>query len=72
MREYVRLFVGMLRWLVVNLIISPFLKRYFEAPLVEIIEKIFGDRVPEDNVESAGGVSAGVLDGSVVDINPSV
>ena len=72
MGEYVKLFVGMLRWLVVNLIISPFLKRYFEAPLVGIIEKIFGDRVPEDDVESAGGGSAGVLDGSVMDINPSV
>ena len=50
MREYVKLFVRMLRWLVVNLIISPFLKRYFEAPLVGIIEKIFGDRVPEDDM----------------------
>ena len=62
----------MLRWLVVNLLISPLLKKYFEVPLVGFVMKIFGDRVPEDDVESAGGGSAGVLDGSVMDVDPPV
>ena len=72
MKEYVKLFVKLLKWVIMNLLISPLLKRYFEAPMVEFLVRIFGDRVPEsgqvpeDDVESASGGSACALGGSAV------
>ena len=72
MKEYVKLFVKLLKWVIMNLLISPLLKRYFEAPMVEFLVRIFGDRVPEsghvpeDDVEIASGRSACALGGSAV------
>ena len=72
MKEYVKLFMKLLKWVIMNLLISPLLKRYFEAPMVEFLVRIFGDRVPEsgqvpeDDVESASGGSACALGGSAV------
>ena len=72
MKEYVKLFVKLLKWVIMNLLISPLLKKYFEAPVVEFLMRIFGDRVPEsgqvpeDDVESARGGSVCALGGSAV------
>ena len=73
MREYVvKLIVRVLRWVVVNLLISPLIKKYFEVPLIGLLMKIFGGIVPEDDLESGGGASAGVLDSSAMGEGPPV
>ena len=72
MKEYVKLFMKLLKWVIMNLLISPLLKKYFEAPVVEFLVRVFGDRVPEsgqvpdDDVEGASGGSACALGGSAV------
>ena len=73
MREYVlKLIVRVLRWVVVNLLISPLIKKYFEVPLIGFVMKIFGGIVPEDDLESGSGASAGVLDSSAMGEDPPV
>ena len=73
MREYVvKLIVRVLRWVVVNLLISPLIKKYLEVPLIGLLMKIFGGIVPEDDLESGGGASAGVLASSAMDEDPPV
>ena len=72
MKEFIKLLVKLLKWAIMNLLISPLLKKYFEAPVVEFLMRIFGDRVPEggqvpeDDVESASGGSACAMGGSAV------
>ena len=72
MERYIKVFVKLMKWLIMNLLISPFLHRHFEVPVVEFLMRVFGYRapedgqVPEDDVESANGRSACALGGSAV------
>ena len=62
MREFIiRMIVWVLRWVVLNLLLSPLIKKYLEIPLIGFLMKITGGVVPGDDLErggGAGGVSA--------------
>ena len=68
MREFIiRMIVRVLRWVVLNLLISPLIKKYLENPLIGFVMKITGGFVPEDDLERGGGASGvGVMDDSAV------
>ena len=57
----IRMIVRVLRWVVLNLLLSPLVKKYLEIPLYGFLMKITGGVVPEEDLErggGAGGVSA--------------
>ena len=59
MERYIRICVGLVKWLIMNILVSPFLHRYFEVPVVDFLLEVFGygahdgERAPEEDVESA-------------------
>ena len=59
MERYIKICVKLVKWLIMNILISPLLHRYFEVPVVDFLLEVFGYRapdsgqVPEDDVESA-------------------
>ena len=72
MERYIRICIRLVKWLIMNVLISPLLHRYFEVPVVEFLLRVFGYRapedgqVPEDDVESASGRGACALGESAV------
>ena len=72
MERYIKVFVKLMKWLIMNLLISPLLQWHFEVLVVEFLMRVFGYRapedgqVPEDYVKNANGRSACALGGSAV------
>ena len=61
----IRMIVRVLRWVVLNLLLSPLIKKYLEIPLIRFVMKITGGI--EDDLERGGGASGvGVMDDSAV------
>ena len=63
----IRMIVRVLRWVVLNLLLSPLIKKYLEIPLIRFVMKITGGVVPEDDLERGGGAGGvGAVDDSAV------
>ena len=58
MERYIKAFIGFVKWLVLHMVVSPILHRYFEVPVVDLLLEVFryggqdGDHPSQGDVES--------------------
>ena len=55
----IKVVIKVMRWVVLNLLLRPVLKKYVEIPLFGFLMKITGGDIQEEDVER-GGTSGGV------------
>ena len=59
MERFIKALVGFLKWVLLHMVIAPFLSRYFEVPTMNMLLRLFGYEGQDDGVPSQEDVERG-------------